>query len=204
LFLPFSKRAKEWEPHALKLRAMVQGHGAQLRFNPLELAPKVGLTVAPVTFKGLSPDELRHLRTQGSSHWSGGVYPVPLPDGSYLCMLNPDGPPRRNRITLMEEICHRFFNHEPTKLLIRADGLLVRDFNDAQEKAAFGVGAAVLMPWSLFFRRLNQGMSSVELSEEFDVTTQLAEYRIKITGATKLYQARQRARFVAAQAAVGL
>jgi hypothetical protein len=202
LFLPFSKRAKEWEPHALKLRAMAAGTFGQLRFDPTELAPQVGLTLAPVTFQGLSPDELRHLRTQGRSRWSGGVYPEPLPDGSYLCMLNPDDPPRRGRITLMEEICHRYFNHEPTKLVIRADGLLVRDFNDAQEKQAFGVGAAVLMPWSLFFPRLNKGMSSVELSEQFDVTTQLVEYRIKITGAMKLYEARQRVR-VSAQA-VGL
>lgn len=200
MFLPFSKRAKEWEPHALKLRALVHGQHEQLRFDPFELAPKVGLTVAAVSFKGLSPDELRHLRTQGSSHWSGGVYPVPLPDGSYLCMLNPDGPPRRNRITLMEEICHRYFNHKPTKLVVQSDGLLVRDFNDAQEKEAFGVGAAVLMPWSLFFHRLNKGMSSVELAEEFDVTPQLVEYRIKITGAVKLYAARQRVSPLSAQA----
>lgn len=202
MFLPFSKRAKEWEPHALRLRAMVRGNLGEVRFDPAELAPKVGLTLAPVTFRGLSLDELRHLRTEGRSRWSGGVYPVPLPDGSYLCMLNPDDPPRRNRITLMEEICHRHFKHTPTKLVIRADGLLVRDFIDAQEKQAFGVGAAVLMPWSFFFPRLNKGMSSLELSEEFDVTTQLVEYRIKITGATKLYEARQRIRVSAH--AVGL
>ena len=56
------------------------------------------------------------------------------------------------------------------------------------------MGAAVLMPWSLFFPRLNKGMSSVELSEDFDVTTQLVDYRIKVTGAMKLYEARQRVR----------
>ena len=194
MFLPFSKRAKDWEPHALKLRAMVRGGSTQSRFDPAELAPEVGLTVVEVRFQGLTADELRHLRTKGRSHWSGGVYPEPLPDGSHLCMLNPDDPPRRNRITLMEEICHRYFHHQPTKLVVREDGLLIRDFNDSQEKQAFGVGAAVLMPWSLFFPRLNTGMSAVELSDEFDVTSQLVEYRIKITGAMKLYDARQRGR----------
>lgn len=201
MFLPFSKRAKDWEPHALRLRGMVRAKSQQLRFNPAELAPKLGLTVMPVSFRGLTADELRHLRTQGRSRWSGGIYPQPLPDGSFLCMLNPDDPPRRNRITLMEEICHRYFNHEPTKLVVREDGLLIRDFNDTQEKEAFGVGAAVLMPWSLFFPRLNGGMSSVELSEEFDVTAQLVEYRIKIAGAKKLYDARQRSRLLSLRAA---
>ena len=201
MFLPFSKRAKDWEPHALKLRGMVWTNPRQSRFDPAELAPKLGLTVMPVSFRGLTADELRHLRTQARSHWSGGVYPQPLPDGSFLCMLNPDDPARRNRITLMEEICHRYFNHEPTKLVVREDGLLIRDFNDAQEKQAFGVGAAVLMPWSLFFPPLNNGMSSVELSEEFDVTTQLVEYRIKIAGAKKLYDARQRSRLLSRRVA---
>jgi hypothetical protein len=201
LFLPFSKRAKEWEPHALKLRGMARGSSRQTRFDPAELAPEVGLTVVPVHFQSLTADELRHLRALGRSHWSGGVYPEPLPDGSRLCMLNPDDPPRRNRITLMEEICHRYFNHQPTKLVVREDGLLIRDFNDALEKQAFGVGAAVLMPWSLFFPRLNAGMSTVELSDEFDVTTQLVEYRIKITGAMKLYDARQRVRTFSHRAA---
>jgi hypothetical protein len=173
---------------------MVRVDPGQARFDPAHLAPRLGLTVVPVTFKGLAADELRHLRTLGRSHWSGGVYPQALPDGSRLCMLNPDDPPRRNRITLMEEICHRYLNHQPTKLVVSSEGFLIRDFNDGQEKEAFGVGAAVLMPWSLFFPRLNGGMSSVELSDEFDVTKQLVEYRIKITGATKLYDARQQGR----------
>lgn len=68
MFLPFSQRAKDWEPHALKLRALVPGQGGQARFDPLELAPKVGLRVVPVSFQGLSSDELRHLQTQGRSH----------------------------------------------------------------------------------------------------------------------------------------
>jgi len=194
LFLPFSQDAKQWEPHALKLRGMVRIPRGQLSFDPFELAPEVGLTVCPVTFGGLGHDELRHLRTVGRAHWSGGVYPEPLPDGTYLCMLNPDHPPRRNKITLMEEICHSYFKHRPTKLLVREDGLLVRDFNADQEKEAFGVGAAVLMPWSLFFHCVNNGMTADEMADEFDVTSYLIQYRIKITGGSKLYAARQRTR----------
>jgi hypothetical protein len=191
MFLPFSERAKAWEPHAQKLRSMVRSANHVLRFEPLDLAPKVGLTVHPCTFAGLDSDEIAHLQNSGHLSWSGGVLPEPLPDGTKLCILNPLQSQRRIRITLMEEICHCYFRHEPTALVINAEGLLVRDFNKRQEEEAFGVGAAVLLPWSLLFHKLNNGTELEELTEAFDVTLQLLEYRIKVTGATALYRSRR-------------
>jgi hypothetical protein len=123
--------------------------------------------------------------------WSGGVYPELLPDGTKLCMLNPLQSPGRSRITLTEEICHCYFGHQPTAFVVNAQGLLVRDFNKKQEEEAYGVGAAVLLPWNLFFPLLNKGTGVEDLAEGFDVTTQLVEYRIKITGASALYRSRQ-------------
>jgi hypothetical protein len=91
----------------------------------------------------------------------------------------------------MEEICHSYFKHEPTALVVNSLGLLVRDFNKGQEEEAFGVGAAVLLPWSMFFHRVNDGWTIDRISEEFDVTDQLVEYRIKVTGASALFRSRQ-------------
>jgi len=92
----------------------------------------------------------------------------------------------------MEEICHCYFGHQPTSLVVNEHGLLVRDYNKTQEAEAYGVGAAVLLPWVLFFPRLNAGADVEALSEEFNVTRQLVEYRIKICGATALFRSRQR------------
>jgi hypothetical protein len=190
MFVPFSQRAKAWEPHAHKLRAMVQCAKQTARFEPLQLAPKVGLTIQECTFAGLSDSEIAQLSDGNRLCWSGGVYPELLPDGTKLCMLNPLQSPRRSRITLMEEICHCYFGHQPTSLVINSPGLLVRDFNKKQEEEAYGVGAAVLLPWYLFFPLLNKGTALEELAEEFDVTSQLVEYRIKISGASALYRSR--------------
>ena len=190
MFLPFSQRAKVWEPPAQQLRTMVRGANREIRFDPFELAPRVGLTVQECKFTGLTAEETAHLRNSGALRWSGGVFPVPLPDGSKLCMLNPLQSPRRCRITLMEEISHCYLGHEPTALVINSQGLLIRDFKKKQEEEAYGVGAAVLLPWMFFFPRLNGGMSIEELSEVFDVTTQLVEDRIKVSGATALYRSR--------------
>lgn len=190
MFLPFGQDAKRWEPHAVRLRGKVHMRPDQIIFDPFALAPKVGLTVQPVSFTGLTADEQRHLRGDGRNHWSGGIFPQPLPDGTRLCMLNPDDSDRRNRITLMEEICHAYFNHAPTRLIATEPGVFVREFNATQEKDAYGVGAAVLLPWSLFYHRINDGTSIEQIAEEFDVTTHLVQYRIKITGGSRLYSAR--------------
>jgi hypothetical protein len=192
--LPFSPRAKEWEGQAFKLRGMVSNGRNRIPFDPFELAPKVGLHVIPCEFQGLNDQERQQLETIARTQWSGGVFPAALPDGSRICMLNPLQSVRRSRITLMEEICHCHLEHEPTAMVINEIGLLVRDFNSRQEQEAFGVGAAVLIPWEVFFHKINAGAQIDELVELFDVTPHLVQYRIKVTGASRLFQSRQRSK----------
>jgi Zn-dependent peptidase ImmA (M78 family) len=93
----------------------------------------------------------------------------------------------------MEEIAHCFLGHVPSSLVAGGDGRY-RDFDKAQETEAFGVGAAVLLPWTLFFHRVNGGVLADEIAEEFDVSSALVRYRISICGATPLYRSRTRKR----------
>ncbi len=191
-FLPWSERSKKWEPIAAKLRGLVPCKRG-VPFDPWMLAPRVGLCVIDCDFPGLSPEEKAHMLGGASSDWSGGVFAKPLPDGRRICMINPCHSHRRNKITLMEEISHCHLRHTPTLLTKKGDTRF-RDFNKHMEEEAYGVGAAVLLPWSLLFPLLNAGYTIDELAEEFDVTTNLVVYRIKICGASSLYAARQRKR----------
>jgi hypothetical protein len=195
VLLPFSKRAKEWEPTAAALRKLLN-LAISDALDPWQLAPKVGLTVfdGHAALRAVSEDASRHLLGLGRSKWSGGVYPCPLPDNTYLCILNPTHSTRRNKITLMEEIVHIHVNHKPSGLILLEDGIRIRSYDKAQEEQAFGIGAAALLPWKSFFDRVNGGCSLDELADDFDVTPDLIEYRIKITGAFVLYRARQRNR----------
>lgn len=189
-FVPFSKRSKKWEPLAEQLRRKVPRPDRDaVAFDPWKLAPAVGLTVIECSFQGLDPEEQSYLSNHASGDWSGGVFAETLPDGSRVCMLNPVHPQRRNKITLMEEISHCFLGHTPTKLVAKDRGR-VRDYEKAQEEEAFGIGAAVLLPWSLFFGRINSGRPVEELAEEFEVSQDLIRYRIKICGAAHLYKLR--------------
>ncbi len=193
MFLPFSDQAKQWEPPALALRRLL-GVGITQLLDPWQLAPKVGLRVIDgrVALQNVSEEDQAHLQGDANHHWSGGVYPVALPDGTRICILNPNHSYRRRKITLMEEIVHTHLSHVPSKVLVHGNGLHFRDYDAEQEKEAYGIGAAALLPWSTFFCALNAGQNAKDLAEEYDVTTHLIEYRIKITGAYRLYRSRRR------------
>ncbi len=190
-FLPFSSRAKAWETIALELRQLVGcKNGAAV--DPTVLADKVGLQLVDANWavEDFSPEDRQYLMSVKRDAWSGGVMPEKLPNGKCICILNPKHPPRRNRITLMEEIVHIYRYHTPTGLRELMPGLRVRDYNKNQEAEAYGVGAAVLLPWHRFYHDLDAGRSIYDISENHDVTEELVKYRIKISGATNLYRSR--------------
>lgn len=190
-FLPFSQKAKVWEPIATQLRKLSGVRNGDL-VDPVGLAERVGLCLVDANdaLEGFSQEDRDHLLVTVSDAWSGGVFPVPLPDGKYICIINPNHPRRRNRITLMEEIVHIHRKHKPSGLRDVMPGLRVRDYHKDQETEAYGVGAAVLLPWNQFYHQLDAGTSVPEMAEAFDVTEALIQYRIKITAATNLYRNR--------------
>lgn len=195
MFLPFSQRGKIWEPKALELRRLAPV-GVNGLIDPWGLAPKVNLLMVAADEKllGSLDDEYRlHLLGAGGKMWSGGVLPITLPDGNRICILNPTDSVGRRKSTLMEEIAHVHLKHKPTKLVFDKGGVKFRDFNEAQEKEAFGVGAAALLPWHSFFHEINDGCTCAEIAKKYEVTDDLVRYRIQITGAFRLYKARQRA-----------
>jgi IrrE N-terminal-like domain len=97
-------------------------------------------------------EDLRSYLLDGAGdHWSAGVHPRPLPDGTDLCILNPIHDLRRRRIRLMEEISHIFLRHKPTTVREIGGGFSSRDYVASHEHEAYGVGAAAIMPWASFF-----------------------------------------------------
>jgi hypothetical protein len=194
-FLPFSARARLWEPIAISLWRLAGVSDGDL-LAPEDLAPKVGLCLVDAAFalEEFSEADRHHLLVAAGDRWSGGVLPLPLPDGTFICILNPNHARRRNRITLMEEIVHKYRNHVPSGLREVTPGLRTRTYDHAQEAEAYGVGAAALLPWSAFYHTLNAGTPIADIAEAYDVTRPLVEYRIKITGATNLYRSRCRTR----------
>jgi hypothetical protein len=163
--------------------------------DPFDLAKFAKLLVVDFEqIQGLSKDTREHLLGAGSDAWSGGTASRPLPNGWRLVILNPTHGRQRNHATLMEEICHVFLGHKANRLAIVAQDrngkMASRDYNDADEEAAYAVGAAALVPYGSLRRFLRRGLNSRQIAQHFNVSRELVEYRLKVSRLWEEYKSR--------------
>jgi hypothetical protein len=189
ILLPSTEKRKQFELRALGLRDFAGVRNGQA-LDPFALARFARLLV--VDFElilGLSPESRAHLLGDAADEWSGGACSKPLPNGWRLVILNPAHGPARNRATLMEEVAHVFLGHQPNRLaaLARNDSsgetrkIVAREYNHADEEAAYAIGAAALVPYAALRRMVIEGRNANEVARRFGISRQLAEYRIKVT-----------------------
>jgi Zn-dependent peptidase ImmA (M78 family) len=143
----------------------------------------------------LSDEARRHLTTIGRHLWSGGAASHALPTGEKLIILNPTHHRNRQKATLMEEICHVFLGHEPSRLSVETRNkhgeVIARDYNHAIEEEAYSTGAAALVPYTAVKRMVADGMTSQQIARHFAVSRQLVEYRIKVSRLWPQYKLKQ-------------
>ncbi len=185
--LPPTRKGRNYEIHAIGLREFAGLRRDDERLNPFELARYAKLLVA--SFEQIEPflteETKSHLLGTGSDKWSGGACSQPLPDGRKLIVLNPTHTQNRQNATLMEEICHVFLGHRPSRLAVKRrnkDGeIIARDYNPVIEEQAYSIGAAALVPYSALKRFVEEGKTSRQIAGHFNVSYQLVEYRIKVS-----------------------
>lgn len=185
--LPPTRKGRQYEIRAIGLREFAGLKKDDERLNPFELAYYAKLLV--VTFEQieifLTPETREHLLNDGSNKWSGGACSQTLPDGKKLIVLNPTHGENRQNATLMEEVCHVFLGHKPSRLAIenvnKQGKPIARDYREDDEEAAYSVGAAALVPYSSLRRMINQGKTSREIARHFNVSRELVEYRMKVS-----------------------
>lgn len=185
--LPSSSKGRQYEIRAVGLREFAGLRRDDERLNPFDLARYAKLLVA--SFEQVEPfltDETKaHLLGAGSDKWSGGACSQTLFDGRKLIILNPTHGKNRQNATLMEEICHVFLGHKPSRLAVenvnKQGNPIARDYREADEEAAYSVGAAALVPYSSLRRFVEQGKTSREIAKHFNVSRELVEYRMKVS-----------------------
>lgn len=191
--LPPTNKGRQYEIRALGLRDFAGLKKADEPLNPFDLARYAKLEV--VQFDEikdlLSPETLAHLLGDGKDKWSGGASGIPLPNGRKLIILNPTHTPARHQATLMEEICHVFLGHKPTKLEItnynKKGEQIARDYDEAMEEEAYSVGAAALVPFAALRSFVREGKNSRQIARHFNVSRELVEYRMKVSRLWGLY-----------------
>ncbi len=191
--MPPTAKGRQYELRALGLRDFAGLKRPDDPLNPFDLARYAKLEVVQfdVIKDLLSPDTLEHLLGAGSNKWSGGASGIPLPNGRKLIILNPTHSAARHQATLMEEICHVFLGHKPSRLEIKNQNKkgeeIARDYDEAMEEEAYSVGAAALVPYSALRDFVRSGKTSREIAKHFNVSRELVEYRLKVSRLWKLY-----------------
>ena len=185
--LPPTRKGREYEIRAMALRDFAGLRRDDEPLNPFELAQYAKLLVA--SFEQIEPflteDTKAHLLNSGRDKWSGGACSQALPDGKRLIVLNPTHGENRQNATLMEEICHVFLGHKPSRLAVqnynKKGEVIARDYRQEIEEEAYSVGAAALVPYSALKRFVQEGKTSKVIARHFNVSRELVEYRMKVS-----------------------
>ncbi len=185
--LPPTQKGRNFEIKAIGLREFAGLRRDDERLNPFDLAKYANLLVA--SFEQIEPflteETKAHLLKDAKDKWSGGACSQTLYDGRKLIILNPTHGKNRQNATLMEEVCHVFLGHKPSRLAIenvnKYGKPIARDYRENDEEAAYSVGAAALVPYSGLRRMINEGKTSREIAGHFNVSRELVEYRMKIS-----------------------
>ena len=185
--LPPTQKGRQYEIRALGLREFAGLRRDDERLDPFELARYAKLLVA--SFDQIEPflseETKSHLLGEGRDKWSGGACSQAMSDGRKLIVLNPTHGENRHNATLMEEICHVFLGHKPSRLAIeninKQGKPIARDYREADEEAAYSIGASALVPYSALSRFVAQGKTSREIARHFNVSRELVEYRMKVS-----------------------
>lgn len=185
LLLPPTQKRRDYELRALALRDFA-GRRELEPLDPFALARFAKLLVVDFAqIEGLTNETRDHLLGAAAEKWSGGACANPLPNGWRLVILNPTHGQRRNRATLMEEVCHVFLGHKANRLAVvsrdQRGRMIAREYNHADEEAAYAIGAAALVPYAALRRFLLDGKSSPQIARHFGVSRELVEYRLKVT-----------------------
>lgn len=193
--IPPTQKGRHHEIRARGLREFAGLRRDDQRLDPFKLARYARLLVVPFEeIEALSETTRKHLLGDGKEAWSGGAASHRLPDGSKLIILNPTHGKNRHAATLMEEVCHVFLGHKPSRLAIKkrdADGkIAARDYDHATEEEAYSTGAAALVPFTALRRMVNEGKTIPEIARHFYVSRALVEYRIKVSRLWDTYKTR--------------
>jgi hypothetical protein len=174
------------EQNGIVLRSKA-GLGPQGRLDPFAAAERFGVVVANLSdLRSLNQEDVEQLHQLDARIWSGGA--TKLPDGKLLVVLNPNQTPERAAVTLMEEIAHAHFSHEPSALALQPAGAYIRVYDGAAEDEAYWTAAAALLPSSVIAHGVWRNISVEFLASSHGVSVELVEFRIKTLRLWPLYR----------------
>ena len=163
-------------------------------FAPLPaetLASYLGVYLWSVESLELTPADVAQLVVSDPDSWSAITVSAA---GLEAIILNPKHRRGRYSSDVMHELAHLLLGHEPSTMFFAGqENLALRGFNEDAEEEANWLAGALLLPRDALVRlRATNGPPEMAC-DEFGVSRQMLEFRMRITGVERQFSRRRRA-----------
>lgn len=176
----FDRGFKTWaERTALSLRREL-GLGPTDPLPHQQLAEYLEIKViTPKVIPGMTDELIEQLLVTDSAGWSGTTFTLA---GKHTVIYNPSHSTGRQSSDINHEFSHIIIGHEPSKLILSADGdMVMRSHDPKQEAEANWLSGCILLPREALLH-LAQTKQLGSVCEKYSVTKDLLEYRLQATG----------------------
>lgn len=149
--------------------------------DPWQLAKHLGIDVhTPSEIPGLDPACLETLLKEDPDSWSA----VTISAGSKdVIILNSSHSGGRPASDLTHELAHILLGHEPARIDLTDDGvLMLSTYDKKQEEEANWLAGCLLLPRDALIVIRSQGVDSNTAARRYGVSRQMLIYRQNVTG----------------------
>lgn len=183
----FERGFKSWCENSSESLRKKLGLNSTDPLSPYFLAQKMGLNVIEMeNVLGLSAETKKYLSSTDGDEWSAVTVTV---NNNSTIVVNPSHSIARKNSSLMHELAHVLRGHKPGQLIM-SDGFVYRQFDPLQEAEADWFAGSLLLPRIALSRCTFRGMSEEEITEKYEVSTDLVRYRTNVLGIKKQFKRR--------------
>jgi len=164
-----------------------RGYRRELKLSPVApldpriLADHLGVTIwSPAEIPGIHSKDVHHLTVIAREHWSAATLRVG--DASLIIINNGHALTRQNN-SLAHEIGHIVLRHEPAKMYVTPDGLMMMsEYNPIHEEEATWFAGTILVPRDALLDATARGLADQVAADYFGVSSAVFQMRRNRTG----------------------
>jgi hypothetical protein len=149
--------------------------------DPRTLAAHLKIAIwAPADIPGLDAKDVRHLTETTRESWSAAT----LRNGNASLIIINDGHAlTRQNNSLAHEIGHIVLSHEPAKMYVTPDGLMMMsEYNPLHEAEANWFAGAILVPRDALLDVIKRGLADRAAADYYGVSAAVYRMRRNLTG----------------------
>jgi Zn-dependent peptidase ImmA (M78 family) len=182
----------EAEREAKRIRAEL-GLGPAEPVDMFQIAKHLGIRVIAAD-ELIDAARLQDLERIQAFAFSACTFDV---DGTKVIVVNPLRTPARRASDIAHELSHLLLAHRLDEIRNVA-GVPFRTCRPDQEEEATNLGGTLLLPRPLLLSAVRRGLDEQAIAAQYDVTTEMARFRVNRTGVRRQVRSTRRRRNIGA------